>query len=174
MKPWAIWVGAIVLLCCLCLGSILVPVFRSAKVAALKTRHWSAAWMLSQAMAKYVSSHAGKLAGKDWRAQAEKIEPQLRGKLSGIDGDWHVGFAAVPGTLGKKLEELSPGTVLFVDYRSAMNVDILESVFDIGYAGQEGQAVAITAGQMTSGGGAKFMRSVYVGYLLGRQGATFK
>ena len=116
----------------------------------------------------YVGRHHGSLPGKDWRDEIEQVDPTLESVLRGREEPWAIGFAAIPGTLGRKLDDLPPETILCVEYRSDAAIDVLQNVGDVGDPHREGGAFVVTAGD---GGSAKSRSLAEIGFQLGRQGA---
>lgn len=109
------------------------------------------------------------LPGRDWREQIVKIDPTLATVLRHQEQEWTIGYAAIPDTLGKKLEDLPSETILFVQYQGTEPLDVLQDVEAIGSPHSTERAFAITV-QGVDDGWVRPQSLARIGLLLGRQG----
>ncbi len=126
---------------------------------------------LSRAVAQYVEKHRGELPGRGWKQALVEIDPALNDVVSQREDDWQTGFAAIPGTLGKKLGDLNPETVLYVGYRSQSLIDVLTDTGDLGTVSFPGRGLVVTVENVNGSSANGSWPIGKIGFQLGRQGA---
>ena len=168
------WSGCFIVLGMVGLAfAVLRPVFLQARDAARSEVAYDDGKALSRALSIYLREHRGRLPGSDWKRML-KVEPKLADRLQYAADEGLAGFAAVPGIYGRKLDELKPDAILFVQFHAPVPVDTLARIGDLGDPWRTDRSVVVTVEDVRNGHAHWQNRVPDIAYTLGRQGVVLR